>query len=775
LHARAEVRRDRWGIPHIYAEHNADLFAALGYVHAQDRLWQMELNRRTGHGRLAEIFGPIALSSDMFVRTLGFSRIAYREVDLLDEQTRSIIAAYVGGVNAFVSANSSRLPLEFRILGVTPRPWELADILVWSKVMALNLSANWSTELMHARMVAALGAERAAALVPHYPGEALLTVPPGVVYDPAIGAAALRLLADAAPFTGEPGGPQGSNAWVVSGARTVSGRPLLADDPHLGLNIPGIWYLAHLEGGDYHVSGGTFPGSCGVVIGHNRRIAWGVTNAMTDNQDLFIERFDPHDPLRYQWQGGWERAELLREEIVVKGQPTPTLVDVRITRHGPLIDPVAEPVTGPLARPVDVAEGYREALALRWTALDPSPGVLRAVLALNRAANWAEFRAALAEWDVPPQNVVYADVDGNIGYALAGRLPVRTRSDGMLPVPGWDGAYEWRALIPPEALPAAYNPPGGMAITANNQVTGPDYPFHALLKGEWLNPYRAERIAELIAAEERHDPRSFARIHHDLRSLPGLALARLLADLPLSDSLEQQARDLLLAWDGDLRPDSPAGAIYAALRYHLLRLAYAELGGLLTAPAGLGVFAVPPANLYLERALPMILARISAAPAPDRPDPWLGPGRTWQDILRTALARAVAELRKRGTNPQRWSYGQTHRLTLRHALGGVAALAPLFNRGPWPAGGDIDTVNQAYAPRNSPAGPLYVAPSYRQIIDVGNWDASRVILPAGQSGHPASRHYSDMAEAWRNGGYCPMLWSRKAVEEQTVTLLTLEP
>ncbi|NNJ11374.1 penicillin acylase family protein [Chloroflexales bacterium ZM16-3] len=776
LAARAEVRRDRWGVPHIYAESNADLFAALGYVHAQDRLWQMELNRRSGHGRLAEVFGPVALSSDTFIRTLGFSRVARREVDLLDEHTRGILTAYVRGVNAFVAANSRRLPLEFGILGLTPQPWELADILIWPKMMSLSLSANWTSELLNARIVAALGAERAASIAPRYPDDAPMAVPPGVAYDPAIGEAALRMLAAAAPFTGEPGGPQGSNAWVVGGSRSVSGRPLLADDPHLGLALPGVWYLAHLEGGDYHATGGTFPGTCGVIIGHNRRVAWGVTNGMTDNQDLYIERFDPADPLRYQWRGEWLRAETAREEIIVKGQAAPSVVEVRVTRHGPVIDQIAGPEAGPLSRPVDVAESYSEALALRWTALDPAPGITRAVLGLNRAGSWAEFRAALADWDVPPQNFVYADVDGNIGYALAGRLPVRAGGDGQLPVPGWDGAHEWRGFIPPEAMPVAYNPPGGMAVTANNWVAGADYPFHNVIKGEWLNHYRAERIAELIVAEERHDPRSFARIHYDVRSLPGLVLARLVADLPVDEPTERKARDILAAWDGELGPDSAAGAIYDSLRHHLLRIAYAELGGLIESAAGLGAFASIPANNYLERALPGLLERIAAAPAPGRPDPWLGPGRTWDDLLLTALARAVAELRRLGGgDPARWSYGQVHRLTLRHPLGGVAALSRLFNRGPWPAGGDIDTVNQAYTPRNSPAGPVFNAPSYRQIIDVGGWDASRVILPAGQSGHPASKHYSDMADAWRGGGYCPMLWTRAAVERDTAEVLILEP
>ncbi len=777
LAAQATVHRDRWGVPHIYAASDADLFAALGYVHAQDRLWQLELNRRTGHGRLAEIFGPIALSSDQFIRTLGFSRIARREAELLDDETRAIVAAYVRGINAGLEAQRGRLPLEFTVLGLQPQPWEVADILVWPKVMALNLSSNWTSELFNAHLVAALGAERAQAITPRYPDEAAIAVPSGVAYTPQLGDEALRLAEEAGRFTGDTGGPQGSNAWVVAGSRSANGRPLLANDPHLGLGLPGIWYAAHLEGGSYHVAGVTFPGMCGVVIGHNRQIAWGVTTAMTDTQDLYIERFHPEDPDRYAWRGEWREVETVREEIVVKGQKEVTLLDVRLTHHGPLIDEVSGPVDSALRGPrQDANPGEHTALALRWTALDPTPASVRAVLRLNRAHDWASFRSALEDWDVAPQNFVYADVEGHIGYALGAKLPVRARGDGQLPVPGWDGEYEWTGFIPAAELPASLDPPAAALVTANNRIIGPGHPLHATIHGEYANPFRADRIVELLAATPLHDARSFARIQNDVRSLPGLRLARLLADLSVADPVERAARDLLAAWDGEVTADSAAAAVYDALRHHLLRVTYAELGGLFGAQAAVGAFGGTPANIYVDRALPEVLARIAAAAPPERPDPWLRGGRTWADVLREALGRAVGELRERqGSDPARWAYGKVHSLTLRHPLGGVAALAPLFNRGPWPMGGDIDTVNHHYIPRDPVAGPRYNGPSYRQIIDPGDWDAARIILPAGQSGHPTSSHYADMAGAWRAGGYFPLLWSPEAVARHTVDTLTLEP
>ncbi|HMQ30792.1 MAG TPA: penicillin acylase family protein, partial [Chloroflexaceae bacterium] len=695
---------------------------------------------------------------------------------VLEEKTPGTSGAWGGGANAGAEAPRGRPPLEFAILGLQPEPWTIPDILVWPKVMALNLSGNWTSELLNAHAVAALGEERARAIAPRYPGEAAIAVPAGAAYTPTMGDEALRLAEEAARFTGDTGGPQGSNAWAVSGARTASGRPLLAGDPHLGLGLPGVWYAAHLEGGRYHVAGVTFPGVPGVVIGHTRQIAWSVTTAMTDTQDLYLERFHPDDPDRYAWRDGWREVETVREEIAVKGQREVTLLDVRLTHHGPLIDEVSGPAESPLARRRAEAPGPREGLALRWTALDPSPHSLRAVLRLNRAHDWASFRAALEDWDVAPQNFVYADAAGHIGYALGARLPVRARGDGQLPVPGWDGEHEWAGFIPPAELPASLDPPSGAVVSANNRIVGPDHPLHDQIHGEYANPYRAERIAQLLAATERHDARSFARIQNDVHSLPGLRLARLVEGLAPADPLERAARDLLAAWDGEVTADSAAAAVYDAVRHHLLRVAYAELGGLLGAQAAVGAFGGTPGSIYLDRALPQLLARAEAAPSSGYQDLWLGGGRAWAGVLGEALARAAAEaLERMGPDPARWSYGRAHSLTLRHPLGAVAALAPIFNRGPWPTGGEMDTVNHHYIPRDPVAGPRYNGPSVRQIFDPGDWDSARIILPAGQSGHPASSHYADMAAAWRAGGYFPLLWTPEAVTRHTVATLTLEP
>lgn len=782
LHRRVRVQRDRWGVPHIYAETTHDLFAALGYVHAQDRLWQMDLNRRTGHGQLAELLGAVALPTDRFVRVLGFGRVVRREQDLLDEHTRLVIEAYVQGINAFLETHRRRLPIEYAILRHQPRPWDVTDVLVWSKIIALNLSGNWTVELMNAHIVALVGKERARQLALRYPDDHPITVPDGIDYQPALGAGVVQTVADTAPFLNPSGDGQGSNGWVVGGTRSASGKPILANDPHLMLSLPSLWYEAHLEGGDYAVSGVTFPGMPAVIIGHNARIAWGITNAMTDVQDLYIERFDRHNHLRYQWRDGWEQASLVQEEIAVRGWLHPVQESVRITRHGPVIDPVLAPPSSPLA--VDPTVGahppsadYEEALALRWPALEPGQTVV-AALAINRAANWNEFRSALTLWNSPVQNFVYADSDGHYGYVTGGVVPIRTAGDGRLPVPGWTGAYEWDGAIPAEAMPAALDPAEGMVINANNRIAGDSYAYASSLWGEWLSGYRAARIQALLAAEPVHTIQSFARIQQDVLSLPGQELARLVASVPMQTPLEQQARDLLAAWDGTLTSESVGGTIYAKLRFYLERSVYADLEPLWKGQAGTGIFRIIPCSEYYgRRAIATILAQIATAAQDEHPAPsCCGTGRTWTELLQECMSKTVADLcAKMGTNPHTWRYGRLHRLHLLHPIGRVPLFAALFNRGPWPTGGDIDTVCMGYIPTETAVGPLYIGPSYRQICDTGNWDESCSIITGGQSGHPASRHYSDMVQSWQAGVYHPMLWSRPEVARHTVATLILEP
>jgi penicillin amidase len=780
LAAPVQILRDRWGVPHIYARNTTDLFVAQGYVHAQDRLWQMELQRRTGLGRLAEVFGPIALDTDRFVRVLGFNRVVRREAVALEGAARVVVDAYVRGVNAFIAQNTRRLPLEFTILRLRPEPWQAEDVLVWAKMMALNLSRDWMTDLLRARIVATVGPERAALLEPEYPPAHPLTIPPGVRYSAAIGEDALRMAAAAAPFTGSSAAGQGSNAWAVSGARTVSGLPLLASDPHLMLQVPSLWYENHLSGGDIHVAGASLPGIPCVVIGHNEHVAWGLTNGENNVQDLFIERFDPSDPARYEFQGAWEQATVVNERILVKGQAEPVIEEVRITRHGPVISALFPNDEGRRTKDERAAAGLTpsslvvgsssdgEALALRWAALDPGQNI-SAVLGLNCARDWASFRAAVAEWDMPTQNFIYADVEGHIGYTLGGALPIRARGDGLLPVPGWTGEYEWAGMIPRDELPHVLDPDEGFVASANTQIAGAGYPY--ALPGEYLPGYRAARIRQLIGQTPQHSAKSFSAIQGDQRSLPGLELAALAGRLAATTPIARQAREALAAWDGELTAESVAGAIYARLREKLLQAAYSDLAEPLGFVAGLGAFVALPATGYLWRALPQLLERLAA-----HDDSRLPEGHTSDGLLNEAWDATIAELRAElGDDVSDWRYGRYHTLTLRHPLGASAALAPLLNRGPFPIGGDSDTVRMGHSPRQFAGQPFYIAPSYRQICDLSNWDLSLSIHPVGQSGQPGSKHYADLIDAWRTMQYHPMPWSRARVEDVTADRLTLEP
>jgi penicillin amidase len=762
LQAPVNVLRDCWGVPHIYAEHTTDLFMAQGYVHAQDRLWQMEFQRRIGHGRLAELVGAIALDTDRYMRVLGLSRIAARETNILAPEAHAALQAYAAGVNAYIDQHTNRLPIEFTILQCTPEPWQMTDSLVWAKIMALNLSGNWSSEILRARMIATLGAERANQLSPEYPSDHPLIVPEGASYQATLGEDILHLADGATAFI-QQGSGQGSNNWVVNGQHSATGQPLLANDPHLSIAMPSVWYENHLCGGPLHVAGASFPGSPGVVIGHNERIAWGVTNGMNDVQDLYLERFDPADPTRYRFQDTWQPAEIIREEIHVKGQTTAHTETVRVTHHGPIISPLLtdQALTNHTAP--------EEALALRWTALEPSGGIVASILGINRASDWHSFRNALADWNVPPQNFVYADVDGHIGYALGGDIPVRAKGDGRLPVPGWTGEYEWTGVVPHAELPHILDPHEGFAISANNRIVSDAFPHS--IPGEYLNGYRAARIRTLIEQTDRHSPQSFARIHADKRCLPGLALAALAGRLPTPNAVAQAAQNTLAAWDGEMSSDSVAATIYTVFSDCLLAVAYAEAKDLFDMRVGVGAFASIPIQDMFNRAIPSILRR-----ATELDNSWLPAGQTWQTVLEQAWETALSKLQSQyGDVVAEWRYGRDHTLTIRHPLGAVPVLGRLFNRGPFPTGGNIDTVCMGNLPRVFAGQPFYVAPSYRQILDVSDWNRSKSIHPTGQSGHPASRHYADFIKPWLNIEYHQMPWSRNQVDEATTERLTLQP
>jgi penicillin amidase len=538
--------------------------------------------------------------------------------------------------------------------------------------------------------------------------------------------------------------------------------PLLANDPHLAISMPSVWYEMHLSCDTYQVAGASFVGTPGIVIGHNNQIAWGVTNGMNDTQDLVIERFHPDDHTRYLFRDEWQTAELVREEIQIKGQVEPYIETVRVTQHGPVISPL-------IPHASDGTQTSEEALALRWTALEPSGRIINSILSINRATDWQSFREGLKDWHVPPQNFVYADTKGNIGYTLGGDIPIRAKGDGQLPVPGWTGEYEWIGVVPHADMPQRYNPKEQYAISANNRIVSDSFPH--VIPGEYLNGYRAERIRQLIEQTAKHSAESFARIHADRRSLPGLAIAALSGRLPTANPMTQAARDLLATWDGEITPESVAARIYANFRHRLVDAAYAEISDSLAMKVGIGAFAALPGEELHNRATPSVIRR-----ATERDDAWLPAGHTWDVLLEETWEATIAELRASyGDDLTTWRYGRDHTLTIRHALGAVPAIGKLLNRGPFETGGDVDTVCMGNLPRAFAAQPYYVAPSYRQILDAGDWNRSRSIHPTGQSGHPADPHYADFVQPWLNAEYHPMPWDRPHVEEATAQRLTFTP
>ena len=773
LTAPVEILRDRWGVPHIYAQGALDLWFAQGYVHAQDRLWQMEFNRRLGHGRMAEIFGSRALHTDRLLRLVGFSRAAAADLAHMGEGARQALEAYAHGVNAWMAVG--RLPLEFRLLRFRPAPWQVTDTLVWGKMIGWSMSINWPSEVVHSAMVERLGPKRAAKLQGDYPADNPSVLPTQAslqMFEHFL--AQLRVAESWFPASGLVGM---SNNWVVDGTMSATGHPLLASDPHMTTLQPGIWYENHLQCPELEVTGVSMPGAPGVVMGHNADIAWGMTAAFPDTQDLYLERLHPNDPHQYEYLGQWEQAQVLQEEIRVRGERAPRVVEVTVTRHGPIINE---------ASPLTSGAGLT-ALALRWTGHDPG-GSPNAILSLNRAHDWTSFSAALADWHEPALNFVYADRQGNIGYHMAGRVPKRASGTGMFPTAGWTGANEWIGWVPHEELPHALNPAQHYFASANNQIVGPDYPH--FLSAETANGFRAQRIVELLTAQEKHSASGFAHMQVDLSCQhsagPFCRLVTTLAPGILAQPASagvcaqaEQALTYLRDWDYELSADSVGGCIYQAWQHYTMRRIFEPwLGDLTDHYLGVGFdkLLTPVIFYYVDRS-PLVAQRILLQNERE----WLvddgGNLLEREEILALALRDAITFLNKQiGPQVSTWEWGRLHRVQFRHVFGAVKILEKIFCRGPYPYGGDPNTVWQGGFLPKLPIDPwAAVSASWRQILDVSDWDACLGVLPTGQSGHPASEHYDDMTALWLRGELHPLYWTRDRIEAVTEARLLLEP
>ena len=754
-----DIIRDKWGVPHIYAGNTHDVIFAQGFVHAQDRLWQMDFQRRLVAGRLSEVIGAVTVPVDRWMRILSMRKVAEQEVGLLSGDLRSNIEAYGSGINACIA--EGRLPVEFSLLRYKPEPWSVADSLSWAKMMSWVLSVNWETEILRAQLIARLGPEKAAELEPDYFERWPTIMPPGVDYS-AIGGAALDRAEAARSYIGPAAGEGlGSNNWVLAGSRTTTGAPLLANDMHLLVRIPAIWYENHLVGGDLNVTGVSFPGTPGVVAGHNEHVAWGFTNGFPDVQDLYMEHLRSMEDgrVQYEYKGQWLDAEVRREEIRVKGGETVT-EEVVITNHGPIINRLAPDFTG------------EEPLAMRWTALEPA-AMMQALDGMNRAHNCLEFREALRYWVAPVQNVVYADTAGNIAYSFPGKVPVRAKGDGRVPVPGWTGEYEWTGYIPFEELPHLYNPAQGFVVSANNRVTDDKYPY--FISRECIMGDRAQRITELIKAREKIDLAYVRQMQFDQISHTAWLIAGYLAQLRVEDPDLAKVVDVMRGWDGELSVESSAAAIHEVFVRRIIHMMLSgKLGDLTSRYAGKGPIPVlAEVSLFGERALEWLQKTLG-----ERDSHWfdLGHGEGRDEVMRLALVETVDFLKSKfGGKVEDWSWGKLHMLTYAHTLGAVKPLDRFFNRGPYRMGGDQTTVWATGASYYDLGCANVVGPPYRFITDLGNFDKSLSLLAPGQSGQPSSKHYDDYAKAWFTGEYHPMLFKREDVQREAEATLHLTP
>lgn len=762
LDAPVDVYRDSLGIPHIFASTEHDLLMAQGFVHAQDRFWQMEFQRHIGSGRLSEIGGEAALEQDRFIRTLGWHRTAAREAELLQAADREPLEAYAQGVNAYLELHDGPRGLEFTILGligtdIQPEAWAPYDTLTWGKVMAFNLRSNGELELIRAHIGARLGNPAIQVLMPAYDEDY-----PLIVSSP-VEVTALEAVPDLAFSHGLREG-LGSNSLAISGDRTATGAPLLANDPHLGIQMPSVWYEIglHCEPAgpecDLNVVGSSLLGAPGVVIGHNNRIAWGLTYLPSDVEDHFVERINPENPNQYEFRGEWRDMEIVREEILVDGLEEPEIIDVRITHHGPIINDVAG------GRELDWEYGW-EPLAVSWTALEPGT-IFKSLRSLNRAQNWEEFREALRYWDVPGQNVVYADVDGNIGYQATGRIPIRAGGDGTMPAPGWTGEFEWVDTVPYEELPSVLNPSEGYVATANNAVVATSYPF--FLTNDWDPGHRARRLVELVEADESISVQDLQAIQRDSVSLYAQDILHHFLSLQPDDALQRQALDILRTWDGQEHRDSAGAAVFETLSLHLLsNLFEDELGEQLMGRASSKAMFVAADKLLDEPTSHWF----NDVETPDT--------ETRDDILMRSLEGAVEDLvDSLGKDASAWRWGDLHQASFENAILGQSGIPPIewiFNRGPVEVDGGRETLfHTNYSPQE-PFGVGGGLSSYLQIVDLGDLGRSISMHTTGQSGHPFHPHYDDLIDMWRNHEYHPMLWTRDQAEAAAEAHLRLIP
>lgn len=763
LRERVTVRRDERGIPYIEAKNDEDLYFAQGYVTASDRLWQMDLFRRNARGELAEIFGNTVLEEDKRHRILGFAHVAEIEAAQASPQVKAVLNAYANGVNAYIaSLDAKSLPPEFQLLQYKPQPWTPADSLIVVKNFFEALSTSWRLDLMR-EALADLPAAKRAAMLPEISPLDVLVVGKDTAKKSSSNVSRRNGAHAAVTLVRELGidaelearsleriglysdNLAASNNWVVSGKHTASGKPLLANDPHLAPSAPPIWYMVHLSAPSMRVAGVTAAGLPGIVIGHNDHIAWGFTNVGADVQDVYLEKFDPQNPKRYLTPSGWQDAEIRHEEIKVRKGFTDSAtdilpLDVTVTRHGPI-----------------VLEKEERRYALHWTALDPQLHKASVNQALNSARNWKEFTAALQSYPGPIQNMVYADDAGHIGYYAAGKVPIRKSGDGSVPYDGSTDAGEWTSYIPFDKLPHLYDPPTGIIVTANQRIVGQDYPY--FLTHSWAQPYRARRILDLLQAKSKLTSEDIRAIQGDIYTRAGETFAQAAAKTlagQLNSPADDQLKETLAAlekWDARLNADSPVGPIAAQMRIAFrTRIINAAIGEERARTYGWANF---------DTTLDWLITA--------QPTDWLPKEfKSYAELLRACYADARQALTKSlGADESRWTWGNLAKARFPHPLAGVPLVGLQFAIQPLPQSGTGillgATVN------------VGSAVSMHYIADPGDWDRTQQGITLGESGIPTSPHWTDQLPDWRAVTPRAFPFGEAAVLMATREIWLLEP
>ena len=743
-----KIVRDIYAVPHIFAENPSDLFLAQGFVTAQDRLWQMDLTRRIALGRLSEIFGDQTVEMDYFLRALEIGELARKIYAYLDNETKSELLAFADGVNSYI--DSGKKPIESLILRYKIEPWNPTDTISVHLLSALDLSINMDEEIFMYQALNALGEEKTKGLFNGFQEKAFRGIQKmreGMNIDSDF----MNGYRISKQRFGLFSGRGASNGWVVDGTKSESGKPMLANDPHLRIQIPSVWYEVHLNAPGINVIGATFPGTPYVIIGHNENVSWGFTDSMADRVDLFIEKLNPDDTTKYWFEDHWEDIRTNTIEIKVKSKFGYTTVakEINYTRHGPIINPFRG--------------GLEDILSMKWSAGEVKDRTLIGLSKLNRSKNVKELISGGKYGKIYTQNMIFADLEGNIGYQLVGGIPIRLKGNGKFPVPGWSGEYEWRGFIPDEVLPYSLNPSSHFIVTANNKLIGEDYPY--LISNSWASPYRSERIITLLNEKDRLYIKDFENMQADVYSLLATLFVKSISGVEANDPEVKWVVDELSNWDFDITSRSMPALLYEVTRFYLLRNTFEdELGEIF------------PSFLHNLEFNNKFVHDVVA-----------DPGAVWwdnvnseeietrDDIVLKSINDALGDIKEKlGGKAVNWTWGAIHKYKFEHPLGRVRILNHIFNPKPIPAKGDRDTINNSSFSYENPFGVNRIS-SYRFITDLSDMNKAISMNSTGQSGDPLSKFYSDNIRKWACGEYKTLFFDRKSIERNSWKQLWLLP